>query len=146
MAEVIVRVDGKDVVHPYRTNSDAYHYAAECAAQGYKAHVRPDPEVGMGVTLHYPQDSYPYVISRVSDSGKTIWVKRVKTVDNSTGHSPAYYEGPFPVWSHTYTPQELVDLVVPGTPERLVRLGKYGWGGKNDYTVGTARFHRNYSY
>lgn len=146
MAEVIVRVDGKDVVHPYRYNSDAYHYAAECAAQGFRAHVRPDPEVGMGATLHYPQDAYPYVISRVSPSGKTIWVKRLDTVSTATGHEPAYFEGPFPVWHHEYTAAERVAFLRASTDEYMVRKGKYGWGGKKDFTIGKAIYHRNFSY
>lgn len=107
------------------------------------------PEVGEGATVSYPQDSYPYVVTSVSPSGKTIGVKPVTTVDKSTGHEPARYDGPFPVWSHTYTPEELQALVREDAPEQTVR-----WSAKGGYwtcagtvfQVGTAHYHRNYSY
>lgn len=104
--------------------------------------------VGEGMTLQYPQDSYPYVIVRVSPSGKTAWVKRVKAVDLSTGHEPAYFEGPFPVWSHTYTAEELQSMVMEDAPELPVRRGKHGgWAHKGTpFSARGAVFHRNYSY
>ena len=147
MAQVIVRVSGKEVTHEYAFNSDAYHYAAECKEQGYTAFVRPDPEVGMGATLQYPQDAYPFVITRVSPSGKTVWVKPVKSVDKSTGHEPAHFEGPWPVWHHVYSPAELEQFVQAEAPERMVRKVKYGWASHGTpYSIGQAVFHRNYSY
>jgi hypothetical protein len=36
------------------------------------------PEVGMGATIYAGSDSYPATVSRVSPSGKTIWVKKDK--------------------------------------------------------------------
>lgn len=108
---------------------------------------QPNPEVGMGVTLMYPQDRYGFVIIRVSPSGKTIWIAPLKGVDLSTGHQPARYDGPFPVWSHTYTDEERASMILEGAPERQVRLGKRGWASHGTpYSVGQAVMHRNYSY
>lgn len=147
MAQVIVRVDYKDVTHEFAHNSDAVFQAAVWASEGLRATVVYDPEVGMGATLHYPQDSYPFVITRVSPSGKSFWVKPLVGVSKTTGHSPERYDGPFPVWSHVYTPDELVSMVQAEAPERMVRKTKYGWSSHGTpYSVGQARFHRNYSY
>lgn len=33
-------------------------------------------EVGMGATRSVGSDAYPYHVSRISDSGKTVWIKR----------------------------------------------------------------------
>ena len=102
--------------------------------------------VGQGATLLYPQDCYPLLIVRVSDSGKSAWVVRVKEVSKETGHEPARFDGPFPVWSHTYTEEELQELKVDMEPF-MIRLGKHGWTRKGTpVSVGHAMFHRNYSY
>lgn len=146
MAQVIIRTHGTDVAHEFAHNSDAIAYKAEAEEQGFKAFLRPDPEVGMGVTLRYPQDTYPYVITRVSPSGKTIWVKPLEGVSKATGHSPARYDGPYPVWSHTYTAEELVSMVRADAPERRVNKVKHGWASHGTpYSIGKATFHRNYS-
>lgn len=106
------------------------------------------PQVGDGMTLCYPQDSYPFVVVRVSESGKTVWVKPLETVDKTTGHEPARFDGPFPVWSHLYTDEERRTMVRENAPERAVRLSKHGhWTSKgSDFAAGGARYHRNYSY
>lgn len=106
------------------------------------------PQVGDGMTLHYPQDSYPYVIVRVSDSGKTVWAKPLQIVDKTTGHEPARFDGPWPVWSHTYTDEERATMVEENAPERAIRLSKHGyWTSRgSDFSMGAARYHRNYSY
>ena len=46
----------------------------------------PTPVVGDGMTENVLGDSYPYVIVRVSDSGKTVWIKPLLVVDTETGH------------------------------------------------------------
>lgn len=104
--------------------------------------------VGDGMTHCLPQDSYPYVVTRVSESGKTAWVKPLKIVDLTTGHEPARFDGPFPVWDHIYTDDERESLVIADAPERAVRLNKHGgWGSKGlAFDAGGARYHRNYSY
>lgn len=103
------------------------------------------PVVGMGATMVYVQDTYGYVITEVSESGKTIKIQRLATVDTSTGHKPAYYEGPFPVWSHDYTPDEM-EAMREGVTE-VARLTKRGWSARGTLVqIGTAHYHRNYSY
>lgn len=120
------------------------------------------PAVGMGATVYYPQDRYPMVITRVSESGKTFWAVPLKTVSLTTGHEPARFDGPFPVWSHVYTDEELVSLAYTpeelalksggyyagaGTVERRVTLTKRGWtSGGTHIEPGKATYHRNYSY
>lgn len=106
------------------------------------------PEVGDGATLCFPQDRYPYVITRVSDSGKTFWAKRLKEVNLSTGHEPARHEGPWPVWTHVYSDEERQTMVEENTPEIMVRLSKHGyWTSKGlDFALGDAVYHRNFSY
>jgi len=107
------------------------------------------PQVGDGMTLCYPQDSYPYVITRVSPSGKTVWVKPLQIVDKTTGHEPARFDGPFPVWSHTYTDEERASMIVENAPERQVSRSRDGlyWTSKGTpFARGGAVYHRNYSY
>lgn len=106
------------------------------------------PQVGDGMTLCFPQDSYGYVVTRVSPSGKTVWVKPLEVVNKATGHEPTRYDGPFPVWSHDYTEEERRTMVREDAPERMVRLSKHGYWTSNglDFAAGGARYHRNYSY
>lgn len=47
------------------------------------------PTPGTGATAHYPQDRYPYVITRVSETGNTFWMTPLTEVDTSTGHEPS---------------------------------------------------------
>jgi hypothetical protein len=106
------------------------------------------PRVGDGMTLCYPQDSYPLVIVRVSPSGKTVWVDRLRPVDLSTGHKPARYDGPFPVWSHTYTDEERETMRENREPIKVTRSrdGSYWTANGVNVAYGGARYHRNYSY
>ncbi len=105
-----------------------------------------EPVVGEGATLCYPQDTYGYVITRVSPSGKTFWMVPLALVDKTTGHEPDHYEGPFPVWSHTYTEQEREEMRLD-TKEIVVRKVKRGWSRNGTpVALGSARYHRNYSY
>lgn len=109
-------------------------------------------QVGDGMTMSLPQDMYPYVVTRVSASGKTVWVKPVRSVDKSTGHEPARFDGPFPIWSHVYTAEELQELVYADVEERAVRLVKasgvgHYWTSKGaTFHSGGAQYYRNYSY
>lgn len=111
-----------------------------------KAYV---PKVGDGMTIEYPQDRYPLMVTRVSPSGKTAWVKSVRTVDRSTGHEPDRFDGPFPIWDHTYTAEELAELVNEAAPEMMVRRSRDGlsWSLNGTHvSSGGATFKRNYSY
>lgn len=104
----------------------------------------------LGATLFYPQDRYGYVVIDATKSGKTLTVMRLETVDKSTGHEVAYFEGPYPVWSHTYTDQERREMRRLGT-ETLKwneRQQRYMRGGRKGtpFLVGEAQYHRNFSY
>lgn len=107
------------------------------------------PQVGDGMTLAYPQDYYPYAIVRVSPSGKTVWVKPLEVVDRSTGHEPARYDGPFPVWEHTYTDEERQSMLRVDAPEQKVTRSRDGLSWSMHGTPmlrGGAGYRRNYSY
>lgn len=73
----------------------------------------PKPEVGMAATILGWTDRHPATVSRVSASGKTVWVKRDKatrTDRNGMSESQEYeYERD------------------PAAPERRFYLGKHGW-------------------
>lgn len=105
----------------------------------------------VGATMLYPQDTYGYVVIKASKSGKTLYAIRLKTPDLTTGHKPARFDGPWPVWEHFYTEDEL----------RTMRSGTYDqngielrWSEKGKryrhagtpFVVGSARYYRNYSY
>jgi len=110
--------------------------------------------VGDGMTMHYPNDAYPFVIVALSASGKTAKVRKLKPVDVTTGHHPHHFEGPFPVWSHSYTAEERASMVVVekdyegnDLEPRVVRLTKNGWTSQGaPFTAGEAVYHRNYAY
>lgn len=106
------------------------------------------PQVGDGMSIDYPQDSYPLVITRVSPSGKTVWCKPVRTVDRSTGHEPARHDGPWPVWHHIYTAEELQTYMEAEASERQVTRSRDGltWSMSGTPISRGALYHRNYSY
>jgi hypothetical protein len=104
------------------------------------------PTVGMGATLCLPSDRYPYVITETSADLGTLTLEPLLEVSKSTGHKPASYAGPFPVWDHTYTEAELYSLR-RGFLEVKGYLDAHGdyrcQGGK--LIIGEARYYRNYS-
>jgi hypothetical protein len=106
------------------------------------------PKVGDGMSIVYPQDRYPLVIVRVSPSGKTVWVKPLRTVDRSTGHEPDRFDGPWPIWDHDYTDEERETLREDGAKERQVRRSPDGlsWSSYGTPIARGARYFRNYSY
>lgn len=101
-------------------------------------------KVGMGATICYPQDAYPAVVTKVSKTGKVITVERLETVSAKTGHKPARFDGPFPVWSHTYTDEELQSMRTGATAVYTWRESTGTWGP--NVRVGSAHYERNYSY
>jgi hypothetical protein len=125
-----------------RAEREARKAAQEAEARDYQ------PQVGDGMTMAYPQDMYPYVITRVSPSGKTVWVKPLELVSKDTGHEPARFDGPFPVWHHIYTAEER-QTMVRDLPEIRVNRSRDGlrWtAGATPFLRGDACYHRNYSY
>lgn len=106
------------------------------------------PQIGQGATLHYPQDTYGFVVTKVSDSGKTVTLAELVSPSLATGHTVDRHDGPFPIWDHTYTEDELKSMIDPQGKVTTIRLNKKGrWASKGTpFTVGKARYYRNYSY
>lgn len=104
--------------------------------------------LNVGATLLYPQDRYGFVVTQASKSGKVLYMSRLATVDTSTGHEPERFDGPFPVWSHTYTEDEMREMRSPAERIRIQWSEAkqcYRMGGTPVF-VGRARYYRNYSY
>jgi len=91
------------------------------------------PEVGMGATLLMWTDTHAYTITRVSDSGKTFWMKRdlaERADKNGMSDSQDY----------KYTPQ-------PDAPEECVRMTKRGWMCRGQFVrVGYRDEYYDYSF
>lgn len=107
--------------------------------------------LAVGATLCYPQDSYGYVVVKATKTGTVLYAERLKTPDLTTGHQPARFDGPWPVWDHNYTDEE---IAVGGALRADTGRVRLTWsekkqcftqGGTPVY-VGKARYHRNYSY
>lgn len=100
------------------------------------------PAAGIGATEHLYSDSTPYVITRVSPNGRTMWVRRVE-LDESTRESRDGGGG-FPL----ITVQG--DLSRPKGPEQRVTLRKNGrWirsgcDGSIQFTIGAAVDYTDY--
>lgn len=106
-------------------------------------------KAGTPATLLYPQDAYPYVVTRVSASGKTAWMERLVLVNATTGHEPAYSNGPFPVWNHTYTTEEVATMGSGSAEVRISERKDGSWrvaGSTTPVQVGRARYYRDFSW
>lgn len=107
----------------------------------------PQPEIGMGATLCYPDDRYPYVVTSVTKT--TIVVEPLVTVSKATGHPPTRMRGPFPIWDHAYSPDEMATLRHPDGRSLRRRAhrrkdGRFYLHG-TPLLVGEARYRRDYS-
>jgi len=104
------------------------------------------PEVGIGATLNYPQDSYGYVVVDVSKTGQVVTLDALERPTKSTGHVPEYHTGGFPVWNHEYTPVELVSM----RTGRRIRVHRHSNGryysGRAPITFNGARYYRDLSH
>jgi hypothetical protein len=77
--------------------------------------------VGMPCTYSSGSDSYPAHVSRISDSGKTVWIKDADwKADVENGHD--YFGNQ----KYIITPNN-------NREEQAVRKGKYGWK-RNKYS------------
>lgn len=107
-----------------------------------------DVKTGTPATICYPDDAYPAVV--VEATAKFATLVPVKTVSESTGHQPAYYNGSFPVWDHTYTEDEIKTLRRDNFPTTRVSRRKNGrWyivGTKVPVKMGEAHYRRNFAY
>lgn len=107
----------------------------------------------IGATVSLPQDCYAYKVIGVSASGHTVTLVRLEGVSLATGHKPARYDGPFPVWEHDYSTKEIDEFY-----ERIPEAQRYGiqarWNAKKQrwmsrgahVVVGRAYYFRNHSY
>lgn len=106
--------------------------------------------VGSGMTAVLYTDLLPYVVVRVSESGKTAWVQPLLEAEQIPGAGPRYYKGPWPVWEYAYSPEEIAKYQVldPHNPEpRRVFLGKDGWkSGSTRFLPNRAIYRRDYSF
>lgn len=103
------------------------------------------PVVDGGATMHYPDDRMPYVVVKVSPSGAKVTLAPVRIVDGTTGHRPAGDCNGFPVWDHTYTPEELHAMREEYTVTAHRRKdGRYYSGGTR-VTFDGARYYRNHA-
>lgn len=101
----------------------------------------------LGATLCFPQDRYGYVVVRASKTGTVLTLQRLVSVNTATGHKPDRYDGPWPVWDHLYTPEEMASMAEEGEFRAT-------WSEKRQcyrlhgtpVHVGHARYYRNYSY
>lgn len=100
------------------------------------------PQVGMGATLVYPNDRYPYVVVAVSPSGKQITVEELETVTPAMANTePSPGE-----WSYYYTAEDLRNRRTG--QKKVAHLRKNGRYYLNDIplALGTARLRWDYSY
>ena len=104
----------------------------------------------LGATEVFPQDRYPFRVVRISPSGKTIFIVPLRTVDLTTGHQPARREGPWPVWDHAYTDDEIRKFTQEQPPMAVrwnAKAESYRLPNRGAFIrVGEARYYRNFSY
>lgn len=100
----------------------------------------------IGATEILPSDRYPYVVIGETRTSYTLWP--LICVSTKTGHKPDHYNGPYPVWDHSYTKDELYDLREPDGEALIVRKhkdGNYYSARGIPFSIGVARFCRDYS-
>lgn len=105
--------------------------------------IAPDPTVGMGATLCYPQDRHPYVIVAVGATGKTVQVLPLKT----EGLKPTGKCNGFPVFDHKIEGDEIgkrMDGMAIRKTAHLRKDGRFYLGG-TPLAIGSAQYYRNYA-
>ncbi len=102
-----------------------------------------DPVVGMGASLVYPSDIYPYVVVRVV-SDKVIDVARLR----HDHLKPNGDHNGFPVYSAVIDPADYA--IAAGwekSPERARKHkdGRWYLGGSSPLSIGYAKYRRDWS-
>lgn len=100
----------------------------------------------IGATEILPSDRYPYAVW--SSTKTTYTLKPLQDVSTKTGHEPKYFQGPFPVWDHVYTPEEIERFVLADAESVIVRKHKNGYYYSPQgipFVIGTALYHRDFS-
>lgn len=104
----------------------------------------PKVEVGQGVTLSYPQDRYPYRVTRVLRGGLQIEMQEIKR----DGPTWVGLCNGFPVHDHRYTPEEVAEADVyeeVKTAHWSSKKGVFRMYGEIPVRLNGARFYRNYA-
>jgi hypothetical protein len=103
------------------------------------------PKVGMGVTLQYPSDSYPYEVTKVV-SDQTIEIRSMN-YEPVPGWKPDFQPGGFVGHISNLHDQKFTYTSNPTGRIERIRLNKLGrWMNKTiHYTVGEARYYRNWN-
>lgn len=133
-----------------RANGARISDTMETLAAEHSAHFHRDLQVGDGVTLVYPQDRYGYVV--ISRTAKRAKVVELDAPSAKNGYEPERYDGPFPVWSHTYTDDELMAAVATADEDHTKTISLRGdgrWyfpGANTPVWTDQAHYYRNYSY
>jgi hypothetical protein len=98
------------------------------------------PEVGMGVTLHYPQDSFPYEVIKVI-SEQTLEIRRM-TATAIPGWKADFTPGGFVGHVHNQRDQNFTYASDPTGSVTRIRLNKRGrWMDHSiPFTVGYATY------
>jgi hypothetical protein len=103
------------------------------------------PKVGMGVTLNYPSDCYPYEIIKVV-SEQTLEI-RAMNYHAVPGWKPDFSPGGFFGHFHNLHEQKFTYTSNPEGRVTRIRLNKKGqWmNGSIPYSVGEARYFRDWN-
>ncbi|MEN9919937.1 MAG: hypothetical protein RL662_2373 [Bacteroidota bacterium] len=103
------------------------------------------PKVGMGVTLHYPSDCYPYEITKVV-SEQTLEI-RAMNYEPIPGWKPDFHPGGFVGHISNLHDQKFTYSSNPNGRITRIRLNKNGrWMNKTiPYSVGEAIYFRNWN-
>lgn len=103
------------------------------------------PKIGMGVTLHYPSDCYPYEIIKIIS--RTTLEIRAMNHEPVPGWVPDFSPGGFCGHFHNLHDQKFTYTSNPEGRITRIRLNKKGqWmNGSIPYSVGEARYFRNWN-
>lgn len=93
--------------------------------------------VGDPATMVYPSDRHPYVVIAVSKNGSKITLEALDT----EGLTPAYRNGPFPVFDAEVDTSRRTGRTI------VAHLGRngYNYAGSTPISIGHARYHRDWS-
>lgn len=106
------------------------------------------PEIGMGASLLYPQDTYGYVVTDTGKGGKWVHLFRLDFERlPEADRKPVRFEGPWPVFAHEFTDAERADLRLRGSDGRAyLRKDGYYYLAGTRIILGKAVYYRNHSY
>jgi hypothetical protein len=106
-----------------------------------KQYDYPPVKVGDHLTYCYPADQYPAVVVAVNGNEVRCAEIDIRFI------KPSHFEGPFPVFSHRLTDEEVKAHVIPDRTFGLRRrAGHYEAGNRSaTVVVGRATYYRNHA-